>query len=702
MKKWLSALAGAACSAAALAQQVMPPVTVTATREKAPVAETPAAVGVIGAETLQQDRPSHPSQIMSQIPGVAVAVTNGEGHTTSIRQPFTTGPVYLFLEDGVPIRSTGFFNHNALYEINIPQAGGMEVIRGPGSALYGSDAIGGIINVLTPVPPQKPEGRLFGELGGHGWWRLLGSAGGSGGDNAWRGDLNLTHTDGWRENTAYDRQSGLLRWDRALGAASVLKSVMTFSRVEQETGANSPLGESDFRNNPTRNLLPIAFRKVSAFRLSSAYESESGPSLLSLTPYVRDNSMDLLASFNLNNDPTVSSTENRSFGLLAKWRRDFAPLRARLIFGADLDVSPGGREEDAIRTTTAGAPPSRQHLAFSNAGRIYDYDVTFRAVSPYVHGEISPLERLRLTAGLRYDHLSYDFENRIGAPVTVAAAGGTFPTGARVYGQAPNTEVSFEHWSPKLGATYALGAATHVFMSRTHGFRAPSEGDLFRPSFGASAPAAQAAALGALVLKPIKADQLEGGLRGTAGAVSYDLVIYDLKKRDDIVTQRDTATNFTQRVNAGRTRHRGVELGLGAPFAQRWRVDGALSVSSQKYQSFVTNQGDFSGKHIEAAPRVLANTRLTWLPRDRARLQLEWVRIGEYWLDASNTAKYGGHDLLNLRGNWPLSQRLALSASITNLADKRYADSAQISSSFPVFSPGLPRTLYAGLEAQLW
>jgi outer membrane receptor protein involved in Fe transport len=43
---------------------------------------------------------------------------------------------------------------------------------------------------------------------------------------------------------------------------------------------------------------------------------------------------------------------------------------------------------------------------------------------------------------------------------------------------------------------------------------------------------------------------------------------------------------------------------------------------------------------------------------------------------------------------------LALFASLNNIADKRYADSASISSSTPVFSPGLPRTLYAGLEAQ--
>jgi outer membrane receptor protein involved in Fe transport len=700
MKSILLAAAAASLPATALAQQTLPEVSVTGTREAAPIAETPAAVGVIKGETVRLDRPTHPAQVMGQIPGVAVAVTNGEGHTTSIRQPFTTGPVYLFLEDGIPIRSTGFFNHNALYEVNLPQSGGIEVIRGPGTALYGSDAIGGIVNVLSRTPPAKGEASLLGELGQHGWWRTLVGGGNTWGDNAVRGDLNLTHTDGWREKTAYDRQSGGVRWDRALGAAATLKTLFSFSNIDQETGANSPLVRDDFQNNPTRNYLPVAFRKVSALRLSSAYEQEMGNSLLSLTPYVRDNSMDLLASFNLNNDPTISRTENQSLGLQAKWRTDFKPLRARLIVGADMEVSPGGRQEDSIRTTTRGAGATREHLAYTEAGRIYDYDVTYRGFSPYVHVELSPLERLRVTAGLRYDRLTYDFDNKLGAPVTIAPAAGTFPAGVRVFGQAPDTQVSFEHASPKLGATYALGADTHVFVSRTHGFRAPSEGDLFRPSFGASAAAAQAAAQGALQLKPIKADQLEGGLRGRIADVSYDVVVYHLKKRDDIVTQRDTATNFTQRVNAGLTRHRGVELGAGAPLGARLRLDAAFSYSEQRYVDWVTSAGDLSGREIEAAPRQLGNVRLTWLPSPAARVQLEWVRIGSYWLDAQNTEKYAGHDLLNLRTHWDLSRALALFASLHNVTDKRYADSAGISSATPVLSPGLPRTLYAGLEAR--
>jgi outer membrane cobalamin receptor len=94
---------------------------------------------------------------MNRLAGVHVSELSGEGHSMAIRQPITTKPMYLFLEDGIPTRATGFFNHNALYEVNIPQSGGIEVLKGPGTAMYGSDAIGGVVNVLTRAAPA-PRG----------------------------------------------------------------------------------------------------------------------------------------------------------------------------------------------------------------------------------------------------------------------------------------------------------------------------------------------------------------------------------------------------------------------------------------------------------------------------------------------------------------------------------------------------------------
>lgn len=700
----LALLALWACAAPLqAATAVLGEITVTGTREGESLAETPASIGIVKDDDLRFDKPGHPAQVMGQVPGVWVNVTGGEGHMAAIRQPLTTNPVYLYLEDGIPTRSTGFYNHNALYEINLPGAGGIEVSKGPGTALYGSDAIGGVVNVLTRTPPAQAEVEVSGEIGGHGWRRALLGGGNTWDENGLRADLNLTHTDGWRDATGYDRQGGTLRWDHALGFDTTLKTVLAFSRIDQQTAGSSAITRNDYVNNPKYNYTPISYRQVDALRLSSAWERESEDTLISITPYLRDNSMELLANWSLSYDPTVYTTANKSFGVLSKWRRDFPEMRARLIAGLDVDISPGSREENRLATlATNGAGVSKRYNAYSVGTRVYDYDVTFIGASPYVHGEFSPLEKLRLNLGLRYDNLRYRFDNNIGA---ASVSAGTSENGgaavARFYGQVADTTVRFSHLSPKLGASYTVNPDLHLFASYNRAFRAPSEGQLFRPSAASSALVAQANALATLGLKPVQADQIEIGMKGKSGALAYSLSAYNLRKQDDILSYRDSLTNVTQVVNAGETRHRGVELGLGAPLGERFHLDMSASYAKHTYQEWVIpGTADYSGNEMETAPRVISNARLSWQPASGTRMQLEWVHLGSYWMDQANTFKYGGHDLFNLRANHALGKTVSLFGGIQNLTDKRFAESASVSSGSEVFSPGLPRTFTLGMEAK--
>ena len=152
-------------------------VTVTGTREAELKRETPATIGTVTRASLEGLRPAHPSEAMGLVPGVWINTTGGEGHMTAIRHPLTTNPVYLYLEDGVPTRSTGFFNHNALYEVNLAGADGIEVTKVPASALYGSDAIGGVVNVLTrsALDGSGVSGQV--ERGVFGWRRVVADGG---------------------------------------------------------------------------------------------------------------------------------------------------------------------------------------------------------------------------------------------------------------------------------------------------------------------------------------------------------------------------------------------------------------------------------------------------------------------------------------------------------------------------------------------
>ncbi|MDP3216771.1 MAG: TonB-dependent receptor [Hydrogenophilales bacterium 12-61-10] len=699
-----SILCAPAASAADPAEAALPEMTVTGTREGELLSETPATVGIIKDQTLRESRPTHPKDILNQVPGVWVSNLSGEGHSTSIRQPLTTSAVYLYLEDGIPTRSTGFFNHNALYEINVPQSGGMEVMKGPGSALYGSDAIGGTINVLTRTPPKQAEFELSGEAGSYGWGRILVGGGNAHGDDAWRASLNLTRTDGWQDNAGYDRQTGTARWDRALGDDALLKTVLSFSKVDQQHVGKLSTGEFDA--TPRANNVPFSFRQVDAFRLSTAYEKETAHSLLSITPYFRDNSMEILPNWSVGYDPSQYVTKNQSFGFLSKYRRDFEPMRARVIVGLDFDYSPGSRDEDSIllNKVTNAYGGTTYSLNAAAPVQIYDYDVSFRGISPYVHGEVSLTDKLRLNGGLRYDDMQYDYENRFngGAASATQGVAGAFPANGW-YGHVASTQIGYSHWGPKLGATYAFSDTLNGFAAYSNSFRTPSEGQVFRGSRESTAVKAQAAAESLLDLKPVIVDNLELGLRGKAGTMRYEASVYHMTKKDDIVSYTDPLTTQRTVVNAGKTLHRGIELGLGLPLAQDWQVDASLSYAKHTYETWtVSGTADYSGKEMETAPRVIANTRLTYSPgyMNGGRIQLEWFKLGSYWLDAANTGKYGGHDLVNLRANYPFGKGMELFGSISNLFDKHYAETADGTGAAPTYTAGLPRSAILGLQAK--
>jgi outer membrane receptor protein involved in Fe transport len=462
-------------------------VTVTATRESQKISEVPATVNVLHHEEIASTRPAHPSEIMRKIPGVLVNVTNGEGHQTSIRQPLTTNPVYLYLEDGIPTRSTGFFNHNALYEINLPQSYGIEIIKGPATALYGSDSIGGIVNVLSRPSPDAAELDASFEAGSYGWKRFL-ITGGTGDEN-WgvRPSLNVTHSDGWRDATGYDRKSFSLRWDQVIDHDTTVKTFFSAADIQQQGAGSTRLRAVDYYNNPTLNYQPISYRNVEAIRLSSAYEKNLGASLVSLTPYLRYNNMGQLPNYVGNTPNLINNSRNHSYGLLAKYRQDFEPMRSRLIVGVDVDRSPGSYWQNAISTAgctqAVGGAGAIQHNCYTVGAKEYDYAVTYTGVSPYVHGEFSPLAALRITAGLRYDRINYDYENNL---TTLQAGNRRRPA---------STEVDFSNLSPKLGATLQLSQTDSVFASYAEGFRAPSEGQLFQ----------QGSNVNSVDLKPIKA-----------------------------------------------------------------------------------------------------------------------------------------------------------------------------------------------------
>ena len=260
----------------------------------------------------------------------------------------------------------------------------------------------------------------------------------------------------------------------------------------------------------------------------------------------------------------------------------------------------------------------------------------------------------------------------------------------------------FQRVSPKLGANFELTPVTNLYASYKQGFRAPTESNLFRAGHDSTFDRAQTKASNSLQLKPIKADQYEIGLRGDIKGWNYDLTAYSLKKRDDILSQRDALNQVTLSTNNGSTKHQGVEFGVGTALTEKLRLDFAYTYAKHTYETWITNQStgaNLNGNNIESAPNQFGDTRLTWEPVKGVTTQVEWVKMGSYWLDAANTGKYKGHELWNLRASYEFMKGMSVSGRVMNLTDKRYADSAGGSGAAPTLSPGLPLTVFAGLQA---
>src|SRR4029450_12546632 len=110
-----------------------------------------------------------PAASLNRAQSTLSEANSGEESLTAIRSPVLSGPgscgTFLFLENSIPIRPTGFCNVNELFEVNSEQASSIEVLRGPAGVVYGSGAMHGAINVIQAAPTDLPSQSLAFEAG---------------------------------------------------------------------------------------------------------------------------------------------------------------------------------------------------------------------------------------------------------------------------------------------------------------------------------------------------------------------------------------------------------------------------------------------------------------------------------------------------------------------------------------------------------
>ncbi|MFN9737278.1 MAG: TonB-dependent receptor plug domain-containing protein, partial [Pseudomonadota bacterium] len=232
------------------------------------------AVARLDAAAVDRLAPTHANEALARVPGAWASRGSGQEQLLALRSPVLTGPgacgAFLVLDDGVPIRPAGFCNVNQLSELNLAQAGRVEVLRGPGSAVHGSNALHGVVAVQPRRPGDGDTLRL--ETGSDAFRRLQ-----VGLDRPHaRLDAHRTEAGSSRADEGYRLVQATAQWQ----ARDDTRLALSTHRLDQET-AGFVVGDGAWRDARRRsNANPEAFRDARATRLVLHHEQTVGDATL--------------------------------------------------------------------------------------------------------------------------------------------------------------------------------------------------------------------------------------------------------------------------------------------------------------------------------------------------------------------------------------------------------------------------------------
>lgn len=360
----------------------------------------------------------------------------------------------------------------------------------------------------------------------------------------------------------------------------------------------------------------------------------------------------------------VNSNKFKSYVGLIQHKIDFNFAASSLIAGITADFSPQkyiGQTTNVIVNPETGLNTS---FTINSNDFILNYEADIFNYAGYLQYEISPLDKLKITAAIRFDKFLYDYDNKIENTAGVQ-----------------DTEVDYDNISPKLGVNYNFSNTLGIYANYANGFTPPQTSTLFRNSRNNDA--------GGTIfdLNPAIYNNYEvGGYFAIPNTLQVDLALYQLDGKDQLISLRDDEGNFIQR-NSGETRSRGIELGLTYTPYDFLELNASGSYTTHEYISFFDNGIDYSGTDMQTAPNLLANTTLAYKPFKNFRVAVNYEHVGDYNTsfegqavigeaangdDILGTTTYGGHHIFNAQLSYRY-QNIEVWGHALNLFDKLYS-----------------------------
>ncbi|QDK80294.1 TonB-dependent receptor [Spirosoma sp. KCTC 42546] len=681
------------------------PVVVTASREAQARSEAPMAISRLSSGLLQETKPVNLYEVINKTPGVVMPNLGNEQHMMGIRQPFSTNAYYLYLEDGVAVRPMGIFNHNALIELNSFSISSVEVVKGPVSSLYGPEAVGGAINFLTHRPTAVPVVRV-GVMGdGWGYRRVQAGAGGmlTNRLGLFGGVSVARQRNSWQTQSDFDKVSLNARAEYAFSNQTRLTGTVSYNQYYSQTGGS--VDSLAYYSRQYVSTTDFTYRDVRSLRSRLTLEHRwAAHSETSATAFYRDNSLKQNPNYSIRwkSEATTATGEINenafhSIGLMAQHSQRFAWIDSRLLVGIVYDNSPTTYYAYQTELQATLRPDKRSVERYVQVRELPDqflsrYAATIHNLAAYAQYDFAPMPNLRLSAGLRYDRMAFDYENFLDKT-----------TGTKNYNQL----------TPKLGLTYDLGHGAGLYANVSRGFSPPGLTAVFRknPNTAAGQPPFY------YNLQSAQFSNLEVG--GWASflnkKVNIDWALYQMNGINELLSIRQP-DNSTDYQSAGRTLHRGLEYSLTYKPSGQWffRFGGTNSI--HRFEDFALSNlpsdvvKNLAHYDMPQAPRWVANTELTYKPRwaKGIRMAMEWQRIGPWYQNQTNTVQYNdrgafgarGVSVLNLRTGY-VYKAMEVYVNVLNLTNELYANNATRGNAITdrtTFTPAAPRTFVIGLQ----
>ena len=629
-------------------------VVVTGRRSEQNLNQLIGAAGQVSAEQLQLIGHAHINESAARIPGVWLSRGNGQELLAAVRSPVFTGAgscaEILTTEDGLPIRPTGMCNVNQLFEVNSEQASGLEIWRGPGTVFYGSNAMHGVINSLSP---DIQRNYLSLESGSHDYNRVKLGWRQQRGNHTWQIAANGVTDKGFKDDAGFDQQKLSLKHSWS-GSELNSDTHLSLVNLNQETAGYIKVKDSykdsaAWKANPN----PEAFRDGQAMRLSSRISgATSAGDQWQITPYVRKSEMTFLQHY-LPGQPEEKNGQT-SAGIQSSYQTSLA-TDVSLWLGTDVEWASMWVEE-----FQANALGVANNVRFQ--GQHYDFDVDSQQIALFANLEWQLSDQLTTEMGLRYEYLNYDYQNNMlsGTTRDDGSACNSADGSCRYY-RPDNRSDSTNNLNFHLGADYSFSNTLSAYARLASAYRAPQINEIYRLQREQVVSDIQ----------PEELDSIEVGLRYRQDRLAAELNIYSMDKEQVIIKD---SSGFL--VSNGETSHQGIELQLGYAINPAWQIAVAGNWAKHIYeQNSLINGASINGNDIDTAPRTQGSAQLLFTPSETLSAELEWVYLGDYYLDPANAHQYAGHDVLNLSVQQRY-QQWDLRLRVTNLTDERIADRA--------------------------